>query len=231
MFCPYCGKQLQQSRQRFCGNCGGDLNILAEPTQPVPSLPSLAAAPPMSATIPPPLAPDSPASPLPIAPPDWSVSPGAAPRRGTSINPALLVVGGIVVVAIVAILLLVNANSSGAGSISFSPSTFSCSNPGTLTETVRLPASVRRGDVVSIQVDGKVIASTPVGMTAGGMTQQGDGSWVAVSTTSAATMQSSCALGGAPALGIYAYTPGTHTAQIRDSSGGVLAQGSYTVTP
>jgi hypothetical protein len=185
MFCPSCGKQLIVTGQKFCAYCAGDLSIIGEGAR---------------------LAPRATAGVPPVAPLDTPIVEGAAPST-TSINPALLVIGGIVVVVIVAVLFVVRGNSGGSGSIAFSPSTFNCSNPVAL-------------------VDGHVLGSAPVGMT-----QQADGSWVAVSTTSLAQMQSLCALGGAPALGIYAFTPGTHIYRILDSSGDVLAQGSYTVTP
>jgi hypothetical protein len=154
------------------------------------------------------------------------VPPVATPRT-TRINPTLLVVGGIVIVAIVAILLLVNANSGGAGSITFSPSTISCSNPVGFAETIRLPSSVHAGDAVTDMVDGRVLTSGPLV----GMTQQADGSWVIFITTSQASMQSACVSGGASAVGHYMLALGTHVERVLDSSGKVLAQGSYTVTP
>ena len=45
-----------------------------------------------------------------------------------------------------------------------------------------------------------------------------------------AEMQSACA-SGVSSSGFNVATPGTHTMQIRDASGKVLAEGSYTVTP
>jgi hypothetical protein len=47
-FCPYCGKQLLLSNQKFCAYCAGDLSILAQGAWPMPS--SEAAPPAASAT-------------------------------------------------------------------------------------------------------------------------------------------------------------------------------------
>jgi hypothetical protein len=62
------------------------------------------------------------------------------------------------------------------------------------------------------------------------MIQQPDGSWTSTSTTTADTMQAICSAGGGSG-GFNLYTPGTHTMQVLDSSGKVIASGSYTVTP
>jgi hypothetical protein len=62
------------------------------------------------------------------------------------------------------------------------------------------------------------------------MTQQSDGSWLSVSTTSPDEVQSLRAAGGS-AGGMNVLTTGTHTMQVLHASGKVLAQGSYAVTP
>jgi hypothetical protein len=77
-------------------------------------------------------------------------------------------------------------------------------------------------------LDGRTIGTVPIGTSAA--VQQADGSWIINNTSSAATMQSLCASGGSTG-GVNVLTPGTHTEQVLDSTGKVLATGSYTVTP
>jgi hypothetical protein len=139
--------------------------------------------------------------------------------------PLTLVVAGIAIVAIVAVVLVVR--SGGSGGISFDPSTVSCSSPVAFTSTVQLPSSVHAGDTLTATLDGRTMTTGPIGTSA---VQQADGSWTITNTSSVATMQSVCALGGS-AGGVNVLTPGTHTEQILDSTGKVLATGSYTVTP
>ncbi|MGA2512593.1 MAG: hypothetical protein ABSG37_03105 [Candidatus Limnocylindrales bacterium] len=154
---------------------------------------------------------------------------GAAPAR-KGINPLLLLIAGVVVVAIVAFVVVNNGKSGGSGSITFSPSTLSCKTPVTFTTMARLPSSVHAGDTITITLDGKSAGTSEVSSIGGDTTQQADGSWVSVSTTSPDEMQTLCAAGGS-AGGMNVLTPGTHTMQVLDASGKVLAQGSYTVTP
>jgi hypothetical protein len=150
------------------------------------------------------------------------------PGAGIKITPQMLAIVGVILAVIVGAYLFVNMNSSG--SITFSPSTVSCSSPVTFTTTARLPASVKATDSITIMFDGKSVGSSPVSSSGSDVKQQADGSWVSVSTTTPSEMQSLCAAGGA-ALGMNVLTPGTHTMQVLDASGKVLAQGSYTVTP
>jgi hypothetical protein len=205
-YCPNCGAAQAVPAGRFCAACCA----------------ALAAAP-----LPPP-PPAVPAGPPPVAPPAWSMPPGAAPVR-QGINPLLLVVAAVVVVAIAAFVVVSN-NSGGSGGITFSPSTLSCKTPVVFTTTARLPASVHASDTIAITLDGKSAGTSTVVDSSGDTKQQPDGSWLSVSTTTAAQMQSLCAAGGS-AGGMNVLTPGTHTMQVLDASGKVLAQGSYTVTP
>ena len=133
------------------------------------------------------------------------------------------------IVAIIAVLAVIGSMSNSAGGITFSPSTISCSSPVAFTTTTRLPSSVHAGDTITMTLDGKTVTSAT--LSAGGSTvQQVDGSWIDVSTSSLTSMQSLCAAGGS-AGGFDVLTPGTHTERVLDSTGKVLAQGSYTVTP
>jgi antitoxin (DNA-binding transcriptional repressor) of toxin-antitoxin stability system len=140
----------------------------------------------------------------------------------------MLAIGGIVLAVIVGAYLFMNMNSNSGG-ITFTPSTLSCSSPVAFTTTAHLPASVKAGDNVTITLDGKQVTSGPVSSVSD-LIQQPDGSWTSTSTTSPSTMQSICAAGGSSG-GFNILTPGTHTMQVLDASGKVLAKGSYTVTP
>ena len=255
-FCPNCGTPRISAEQRFCAECGltltpvtpiappGPPAVVAGPVEPAPPTAAVDAAAPPAWSVPP-------ATAQPVAPPAWStVSPSTAPpaytgapgyqnppgapgasgatRAGFKFTPRMLVIGGIVLAAIVGAYLYTNMGSKSGG-ISFSPSTLSCSSPVAFTLTGHLPASVHTGDTITITLDGKTAGTSQVS-SGGEMTQQGDGSWVDISTTTAATMKSICAAGGSSG-GFNVLTPGPHTMQILDSSGKVLAQGSYTVTP
>ena len=117
--------------------------------------------------------------------------------------------------------------SCGSGSMAFSPATESCSAPAAWTETVQLPSSVKAGDAISYTLDGKQVTSATVSPTS--FTQKADGSWTSITQLTVAELQAGCSAGGL-ANGVGVLTPGTHTAQVLDSSGKVLAQGTYTVT-
>jgi hypothetical protein len=148
---------------------------------------------------------------------------------GLNITPRMLAIGGIVLAVAVGAYLFMNMNSNSGG-VTFTPSTLSCSTPVTFTQSAHLPASVKAGDSVTITLDGKSAGSTTVSSSGSDVTQQPDGSWIVISTTAPSEMQSICAAGGS-AGGFNVYTPGTHTMQVLDATGKVLAQGSYTVTP
>jgi hypothetical protein len=256
-FCAQCGTPRIAAEQRFCAGCGTDLAAMVVP----PPVPPVAAAPPALPVAAPPAAPALPtqAAPQPAAevpsqpptPPAWSVAPAqsypaaytapgvpaapAAPSApiatvaGIKVTPKLLAIGGIALAVVVGAYLFMSMNSKG-GSITFNPAALSCSKPVSFTTTAKLPASVHVGDMITIRFDGKSIASSPIGSSGSDEKQQPDGSWISTSTTSSDEMQTLCAAGGS-AGGINVLTPGTHTMQVLDASGKVLAEGSYTVTP
>jgi len=111
--------------------------------------------------------------------------------------------------------------SSKSGSIVFSPSTIKCSSTTSATETVTLPSSLHYADQISLKRDGKVEATATVG--GSGFVQQTDGTWTNTSPISTSDV-CGVASGGLVSMG-------THTLQIVDSSGKVLAEGTYTLTP
>ena len=204
-FCSTCGAPRVALEQGFCAHCGAALPAVAPPQPP-----------PVSAG----------------PPPEASTQPGSPTSAGATLVappgraiPPLLVIAGIAIVAIVAVVLVVR--SGGSGGISFSPSTVSCASPVTFTTTVLLPASVHAGDAITETLDGRTITTGSVNSSA---VHQADGSWSYINTSSVATMQSLCASGGSFG-GVNVLTPGAHTEQILDSTGKVLASGSYTVTP
>jgi hypothetical protein len=234
-FCPNCGTPRVAAEQRFCAGCGATLSSAA-PSAPVePMAPMAPPAPAEEAAAAAAVPPAPPAAAQPVAPPPWSVaSPGtpgtpANAGAGIKVTPQMLAIGGVVLAVVVGAYLFMNMNSNSGG-ITFTPSTLSCSSPVTFTAAARLPASVHAGDTITIKLDGKLAGTSTVSSSAGDVTQQADGSWVTVSTTTSTQMQTLCAAGGS-AGGFNILTPGTHTMQILDASGKILAQGSYTVTP
>jgi hypothetical protein len=100
------------------------------------------------------------------------------------------------------------------GSITFSPSTFPCAGE-TRTMTIHLPSSVRATDELSFQVlpDGVTDHMDPP---LAGFMQQQDGSWLLSGSTSD-TAVAECNL-----------PIGSHTLRVLDSTGKVLAEGSFT---
>ncbi len=78
---------------------------------------------------------------------------------------------------------------------------------------MHLPSSVKGTDQITYQIDETAIVTQAV--TAFGLTQQDDGTWSVTDTNSNGS--SNCSMG-----------PGAHTARLLDSSGNVLAQGSFT---
>jgi len=105
-----------------------------------------------------------------------------------------------------------------------------CSTPVDLTTTIALPSSVHSGDTLTVKFDG-ASAGTWTAEDGGSTTLQPDGTWLDVSTASAADMQTDCADGGiSSSSGLAVLTPGVHTYEVLDASGKILAQGSYTVT-
>lgn len=118
---------------------------------------------------------------------------------------------------------------SEPGPITFSPSTISCSNPPDWTLTVRLPSSVQYGQTLTVTVDG-YWTGEPDGAW-DYLVRQSDGSWSATFTIDAASIRTSCALGGVIGGGVPMYVPGTHDMRVLDPSGRVVAEGTYTAVP
>ncbi|MGA2514662.1 MAG: hypothetical protein ABSG37_13765 [Candidatus Limnocylindrales bacterium] len=144
-------------------------------------------------------------------------APGKPITRVAGINVTAKMLGiGVIVLAIVAAAAFVYLGAgSKSGSIVFSPSTISCSSTTSVTETVRLPSSLQFADQIILKRDGVVEATTKVGSQ---FAQQTDGTWTATSSLSTSDV---CGL----------VSMGTHTLQIVDASGKVLAEGTYTLTP
>jgi hypothetical protein len=216
-FCSACAAPRLAPEQGFCANCGAALSAVTPP-QPAPQPAQPQAWQPQPAQQ------------------DWSAGypqgyPGYAPARSSNKGVIAAIVGGAGVVLVLAIIFAVVLISGGGskGGITFSPATVSCSSPVSFTLTAQLPSSVHAGDTVTVTLDGRTMGTDVLTGTSTAV-QQADGSWTITNTSSVATMQSLCAAGGA-AGGVNVLTPGTHTEQILDSTGKVLATGSYTVTP
>ena len=149
------------------------------------------------------------------------LTPGTHTMTAVDADGVVLAEGSYVVIAPTA---TPSPKSSG---VTFAPSKLSCSTPVDVTITIRLPASVHVGDTIGEKLDGKSISSGPI--TADAMTvHQPDGSWIVTDRSSAAGMKTVCKAGGIN-NGFAVYTPGTHTLQVVDADGVVLAEGSYTV--
>jgi hypothetical protein len=213
-FCPNCGTPRISTGQKFCAECGLTLTLVA-PIAP-PATPIFVAQP--VEPVPPTIADEASAPPV--------TAPPGASGGGFKVTLGLLATVAIGLAVIAGAYLYASVGSTSSGII-FSPSTVSCSAPAVFTATAHLPSSVHAGDTVTITLDGKTAGTSQVSPSGSDVTQQADGSWVSISTTSLGAMRSLCAAGSSTGV----LTPGTHTMQVLDSSGNVLAQGSYTVTP
>lgn len=227
-FCSACGTPRLSQSQEFCGSCGAALlkavdskpaghgSVVSASASPqVDQPPQAAAAPPaMSWSEPQQIATASPATAR-----SGSIIDVLGPQKTAGVV-VVIVVGAIIGVT----LLLLGSTSNG---ISFSPSTVSCSNPIDFMTTIHLPSSVSAADTITVMLDGRTLASGSISTTA---TQGSDGNWTSTSVSSAAQMRSICAAGGyAGSSGVL--TPGSHTEQILDTTGKILASGTYTVNP
>ena len=246
-FCPNCGTPRIAAEQKFCAGCGAALSPVAPaalmaappaPPAPVaappapPSAVQAPAPPPAWAAAQPPVAapPMAAARPPVAAPPQYSPAPSAgqtAPKAaavpiatvmGVNITRQMLLIGGIVLAVVVGAFIFMNMNSK-PGSLSVTPSTFSCSSSVQVTSTIKLPKSLKATDQLLWQLDGVTSIKSTVG---DNFTAQGDGSWMFTNTSSAS---SSCSgPNGELAMG-------THTMRILDAGGRVLAEGAYTLKP
>jgi hypothetical protein len=213
-FCPNCGSALTEAGQKFCSICGA---VLAA-AQAGPG--GLTAQPSAGAPVPPP----PPVLPTPPDAAGWATPAGipaaAAPSKGVS--PAMLLIGGIVIVAIVAGAVFAmsqsrSSSSPGAGgggaAVSIRPSTFSCLDEETrVTVEAWLPGSMAETAEVSLDADGQTFYSGTVG---DGFVRQPDGRWL---SSAPFTPSDICGSFGA----------GRHTIRILDANGKVLASASFT---
>jgi hypothetical protein len=113
--------------------------------------------------------------------------------------------------------------------ITFSPASVDCSTPVDFVTTIRLPASMKSGDTLTVKLDGQVLGTEPFSI-GGSTTLQPDGSSLTVNTATASEMQADCENGGKSSTGVAVLTSGVHIYTILDASGTLLAEGSYTVT-
>lgn len=152
--------------------------------------------------------------------PGLIAAPVAAPRR--DVRPVALIVGGLLIAAIVgAALFLVNGAGNGAGksssgSLTFTPSSISCSSTQSMTLTIKLPASLQGSDVVTMEFDGATVGSTTLDQSK--LKRQSDGTWLITEPYGYGDCGTSSAVG-------------KHTGTFLDAKGNVLAEGSYTLTP
>ena len=239
-FCPNCGAALTEAGQRFCAVCGFTLPVSAA---------AAAGAVPASAVVPPP-----PAGPPPAPP--WAMAPvapvGAVPPR-TAVNPALILVGVLVIVAIGAagFFAMNSSKASPSGSAGHSGGLFGTAFPTGETRATGTPAATPTpgGNVGSITFSPSKFdcsdTSTLVTMTAripasvsssevvtaeldgeaGDPQAMSDTHFVKQSDGSwvSTTSQSASSWCGGLAAG-------KHTLKCLDSQGNVLAQGSFTNT-
>ena len=136
---------------------------------------------------------------------------------GIKVTPKLLAIGGIALAVIIAVVYM--ATSSKSGSITFTPSAFSCSSSAQVATVISLPSSLSATEKLAWQIDGVTQTSYPVTYN---FKQQTDGTWLFTDTSAAS---SHCQGSSAP------LSMGTHSIRILDVSGRVLAEGSFTLTP
>ncbi|MGD0247506.1 MAG: hypothetical protein ABSB75_00480 [Candidatus Limnocylindrales bacterium] len=149
----------------------------------------------------------------------------AAPAR-SGINPAILVliVGLFVVAALVGVgvLIAVSGGKSGGttekGSVSIDPSTFSCSANATVTLTVSLPAALSGDDRISTKLDGTSWGDVKI---SNQFDKQSDGTWLESHSSILNTCQGPKGK----------MSDGSHTLQIVDVQGHVVAETTFTTTP
>jgi hypothetical protein len=130
----------------------------------------------------------------------------------------MLAVVGIALAAIVAVIVFMSMNSK-SGSITLTPSSFSCSSSAQVITVMRLPSSMQATDMLTYQADGVTEGTETVDTT---FLRQSDGTWLFSKPSSASLM----CHGSSSAAAV-----GTHTLRILDAAGHVLAEGSYTLTP
>ena len=244
-FCPNCGSPRTSAEQAHCGVCGLVFSAAQPPLAAPPPPPAWAQQPPAPPQYAPPAPPQYAPPPdgypaqyqpagqagypqqpgQPGYPPQGypqGYMPGYAPAKKTNVALIAAIAGGagllLIIVAIIGVVLLAGHGNSYPGSITFSPSTFSCTSGGDETLSIRLPSSVAATDTVTMTTDNGTPSSLPVAFT---FTKQSDGSWLFEFTGSGTA---SCGTTGSNAIG-------SHTVTIRDSNGKILAEGHYTIKP
>jgi len=141
----------------------------------------------------------------------------------------MMVAGLVIVCLVLAGTFYYLLNNSSSGGITFSPATVSCANPVNFTVTLHLPSSVKASDTLRETFDGKVVNTFLVDDDST-IIKQSDGSWLSTSATSVDDMTAACTAGGMTSGGEAILVAGSHTIQILDANGKVLASGSYTVS-
>jgi hypothetical protein len=142
----------------------------------------------------------------------------AATPAGRKVTPRMLAVGAVVLAVVIGIVAYMSM-SAKSGSITVTPSSFSCSSSTQVMAVMRLSASMQATDMLTFQTDGVTKSSDTVDST---FARQTDGSWL---FSEPSTASSVCQGSGGP------LTIGNHTLRILDAGGKVLAEGSYTLTP
>jgi hypothetical protein len=106
------------------------------------------------------------------------------------------------------------ATQLGSGSVTVTPATFGCNDPGDAKLDVVLPSSVTSDMSVTVEIDSASLGDMAVDTY---FEQQADGSWAYSDTQS---MTSLCQQAGS----------GKHVLHVLDEAGTPLAQGSFTIT-
>ncbi|MGZ6265936.1 MAG: zinc ribbon domain-containing protein [Candidatus Limnocylindrales bacterium] len=247
-FCPNCGAALTEAGQRFCAACGFTVPVSASAAAGAASVPAVV--PPASAVVPPP----PPSAP---PPPPWAMQPVApvgptAPR--TAVNPALLLVGALVIVAVAAagVLAMNGSKASPSASAGHSGSLFGSAAPSHGTVAVATPTPratpTPGGGAGSLKVQPAKFdcsdTTTQVTMTillpaaleaSAEVTAQLDGETGSTEVVSDNFKQQSdgrwLSTDTQSASDLCsAYGVGPHTFAVLDSDGKVLAKGSFSVT-
>ena len=121
--------------------------------------------------------------------------------------------------------------SASGGSITFTPSTFSCApaSSAVVASAVRLPSSVTNSDRSGLtwQFDGAGISFGSGPLSSPIFVRQSDGSWLFADRTFVAYL---CNNQVGQGIGQGPHSIGPHSIKVLDASGKVLAEGSFTVT-
>jgi hypothetical protein len=154
--------------------------------------------------------------------PPQGYMPGYAPAKGPNAGViaaiALGAVALLVVIVAVVVLIASSGHSSYPGSITFSPSSYSCGSSSTGSVTIKLPSSLQASDEITVFYDG---VSSGVPIPVGDLfTKQSDNSWQYASDNNGSDLTCS----GRTSVG-------SHTMTIKDSNGKILAEGHYTINP